>query len=40
MKEANTGMFVAIGGVLLTNGRVFNLGKKGELNREDENPFS
>lgn len=28
MKEVNTGMFVAIGGVLLTNGRVFALGKK------------
>jgi hypothetical protein len=28
MKEVNTGMFVAIGGVLLANGRVFALGKK------------
>ena len=28
MKEVNTGMFVAIGGVLLTNGRVFALGKR------------
>ena len=39
MTEVNTGMLLAIGGVLLTNGRVFALGKKENLNREDENPF-